>query len=761
MATRLPDPTAINTPSVRPAPLQGSFTRAAGVAERAASEFQSNLATLAARESNQLDDLQKENALNELRSRELELASGDDGFSKYRGTDAIQRNIVDDYTSRHAAAVSEIASTLKNPKQQAAFRTAAAGSAVSFKSALYRHVAAAADQVDGQVLNGTVAVEGAAAAHNWNNPQALNDSRARLEHTVDLYAERRSLPPEEASRMRLAALAPLHAGVATQAVAAGQLDYAERYLKENKDEMNVSDLLRLSGAISKQRGVAIGTSAAEQVIREVQQTTEPNDFARLRNSLRTVESGNRDFAPDGSPVTSPTGAKYAGQVLPSTAKDPGFGITPARDDSPEEYNRVSDEYLAAMLQRYDGDVGKALAAYNVGAGAVDKAIKIADVSQKKDLKPRRALTDLTDPNATIRSADIERAAGPGAPTDWFTVLTDPSGPGVSGILSVDQAKQVAAYVPKVLKHYSAGGGVAPRPTIVDVRRRVADQLQGQPQDVIDTAQARAERDYNDLTAAQQQREDAAFQQLIPLVDSGEVRTVDDIPPALASAMGQKRATAQKYITAARKAEDEALTWSPVATDFYYALRADTARLKQASTAQILDLAPEIGMTRTKALIDKKNEIAGDVDAEQGAQFDSDQFSEVAGQFGFKSETPDQRRALIPIRDRAEEALIGAQADAGKKLTRAEKRDVLNRMFVKLRTTETYRPWYSYLPFTDPSSRTRAVERRGYELRSPEQIAVPPEVRAQIVAAAKSAGIELTEAEIREEYTYQQVQRSLP
>ena len=79
------------------------------------------------------------------------------------------------------------------------------------------------------------------------------------------------------------------------------------------------------------------------------------------------ESGGRDYDAKGRPLTSKAGAKYAMQVLDSTARNPGFGITPARNDSPEEYNRVGREYALALRKQF-GDEGGA-AAYNMGPGA--------------------------------------------------------------------------------------------------------------------------------------------------------------------------------------------------------------------------------------------------------------------------------------------------------------------------------------------------------------------------------------------------------
>lgn len=85
------------------------------------------------------------------------------------------------------------------------------------------------------------------------------------------------------------------------------------------------------------------------------------------------ESGGREFNEDGTRVTSPTGARGSMQILPSTARDPGFGIKPS-DGSVEDDARVGREYYDAMYKRY-GDHEKAMAAYTDGAGTVDKAIK--------------------------------------------------------------------------------------------------------------------------------------------------------------------------------------------------------------------------------------------------------------------------------------------------------------------------------------------------------------------------------------------------
>lgn len=66
---------------------------------------------------------------------------------------------------------------------------------------------------------------------------------------------------------------------------------------------------------------------------------------------------------------------HAMQVMPSTARDPGFGVAPARSNDPAEVNRVGREYRAKMEQRYGGDLSKMWAAYNWGPGNLDNAIQ--------------------------------------------------------------------------------------------------------------------------------------------------------------------------------------------------------------------------------------------------------------------------------------------------------------------------------------------------------------------------------------------------
>lgn len=88
-----------------------------------------------------------------------------------------------------------------------------------------------------------------------------------------------------------------------------------------------------------------------------------------------AESNGRRYGPNGQLLTSPKGALGEFQVMPSTARDPGFGVRPWDGKSHDDLARVGRDYRRAMQARYGGNVPKMWGAYNAGPGRVDRLIQ--------------------------------------------------------------------------------------------------------------------------------------------------------------------------------------------------------------------------------------------------------------------------------------------------------------------------------------------------------------------------------------------------
>lgn len=85
-----------------------------------------------------------------------------------------------------------------------------------------------------------------------------------------------------------------------------------------------------------------------------------------RDLICSVIKAESGFDPG---ATSPKGAMGLMQLMPETAR--GLGVTDAYD--PEQNVMGGTRHLRWLLDRYDGDVEKALAAYNWGTGNLERS----------------------------------------------------------------------------------------------------------------------------------------------------------------------------------------------------------------------------------------------------------------------------------------------------------------------------------------------------------------------------------------------------
>lgn len=76
---------------------------------------------------------------------------------------------------------------------------------------------------------------------------------------------------------------------------------------------------------------------------------------------------------DNPNAVSRVGARSRYGLMPATMRDPGYGVKPLMSGVVHDEVRFAAEYLAMLVEQFDGNPRLALAAYNAGIGAVIKS----------------------------------------------------------------------------------------------------------------------------------------------------------------------------------------------------------------------------------------------------------------------------------------------------------------------------------------------------------------------------------------------------
>lgn len=151
--------------------------------------------------------------------------------------------------------------------------------------------------------------------------------------------------------------------------------------------------------------------------------TNEEKAAAIWDALEMQESGGRQFNDDGSVLRSNRGAGGVSQLMPATAREMErkLGMEVGETDrDPAANRRAGQAYFKQMLDKYDGDVDYALAAYNAGPGTVDRwrregigqgdpssaIVEAAKTSAALDARTANNQTLLNQSLSRIRSGNI-------------------------------------------------------------------------------------------------------------------------------------------------------------------------------------------------------------------------------------------------------------------------------------------------------------------------------------------------------------------
>ncbi|MDR2209353.1 MAG: transglycosylase SLT domain-containing protein [Azoarcus sp.] len=380
----------------------------------------------------EMDNLRLDDAAREVRQKAIELQLGQDGYGALQGAAALPKEgkaLSDEYTKRLDEFSAEVSRGLGNDRQRAYFEAFKQKELLRFKEGAMRHEHNEAQKWKASASQAIIAQAADEIIALRNDPEAVETASRRAIEEAERFSSITGMHIDEARRKAKGVVSAAHSNNLNAMIDEGDLVGAVAYFNQFNGGMEhqhkIKDNITLSNFVEDEKGIAFGST----LISDREKAYKPNDFDRVLNITAQSESGNRDFIEGGQPVRSPVGAMYKMQVMPDTAKKPGHGIKPAQNDTPEEYNRVGSELLAALVDKYGGNIGKAWAAYNAGEKWVDAAVSKAKKAEQGTQE-----------------------------SDWFWQLNNDD-------RTPDNRKQTKDYVEKNMRLLGSGGGRPARPTL--------------------------------------------------------------------------------------------------------------------------------------------------------------------------------------------------------------------------------------------------------------------------------------------------------
>ena len=317
------------------------------------------------------------NRLNEWRNH-LEFDPGS-GFKNAQGSAAVGQQFRKDQQQRFSDAMQGINDSLENDQQKKFFQQHAQVLGLQYQSALLQHQSQQTENFNRETADSGVKLQlrdmGARPLDELNFQTGLS----AINGIIDQEGARRHLPPKQIEELK-----GQYRDAAYTTRILSVLDN-DPYLAGKMLDMHIGELgpasqVHLKDQVVKgvklvqQRDLAQGIVSGRKLLDPQDLYPAIQNKPPLANVVKSLESGGRRYDDNGNLLTSQKGAQGEMQVMPATAKNPGYGVRPAKDDSPEELARVGGDYLGAMTARYQ-DPALILAAYNAGPGAVDKWIQ--------------------------------------------------------------------------------------------------------------------------------------------------------------------------------------------------------------------------------------------------------------------------------------------------------------------------------------------------------------------------------------------------
>lgn len=579
----------------------------------------------------------------------------DGGLLNQKGVNALDRSsgkdLPTEYGDRFTEATSKMAEGLGNDAQRKMFAQQVASMHTQLHGTAMQHLSGEFKSYQVSTYDGTIATaqreislmgaSGNIEVDPDSGRSKLDDAGDRILASVRQKGRLLGLSAEQSDVEARKVLSNAHILAIGGALEQGKIEYADAYMRKNIGQMDADDILRVKGRLDGEVNTRLGVTVAGETLRKLAPRIQTGDAERAFNIAVGTESGGKQFAADGQPLTSPKGAIGIAQVMPGTAPEAaklaGLPWDENRYKNDAGYNKaLGMAYFQKQLQDNGGDLAKAYAAYNAGPGALQEAVKKAEQSVR-----------LAKGDPSLRSFT------------WLERLP----------------KETQDYVAKNMKAYDSGQGQLARPTFaeIDDSLRADPRLAGNPKRY-QIAREEASRQFEEQTKAIKQKEEESVANAMRAVVENGGR-YSDLPASVRGALPPKEI--DNVIGFAQKISKGDDTTS---LGLYNNLTAHPEQLARYSDAQFYALRRELSESDFKHFSNERAKLTG---AAPGSSGPGDLNTQAIKQ------TLDERLRMLQIDPSpkddggADAARIGgirrfvdqyfmtAQREAGKKFTDTE------------------------------------------------------------------------------------------
>ena len=281
---KLPDPSLINRKSPSPGGPAG-FIQAPHIgtpgADTSIGDALSGLGEEAykfmMREKARMDDV----AIDDAKNQYIQQAIGLEGeYGKIRGKNAVDTDIVKDYTVKLDGVNEKISSGFKNDSQKRAWDKYYGQSKVRFTAGIMKHKLNESDNYAAETYKSTNMTRVQNAHSNWSDPGVVNNSAADIVSNIAKEKIRAGWGDERTEVELKAALGPLWSGVAAQYINAKQYKMAKKILDQNQEVIGVDKYTQYHKSIEASEIIDLSQGQADNIMMTVSGKAKQIEAAR-------------------------------------------------------------------------------------------------------------------------------------------------------------------------------------------------------------------------------------------------------------------------------------------------------------------------------------------------------------------------------------------------------------------------------------------------------------------------------------------------